>query len=248
MTLPASISLSNQAFSLIGQNRYVDAADILMQALLLMKSEARSNGGIIDDTENNEKHIQQHQEHDTSDSALQNNPTADNVSDSKEDGIPTWKWDIPADGVQGEYVFQRPILLSKSSATEFPDRFFAITFNLALANHLEALRQEQVGDESKSFQLKMLAKQLYELTLQIEGFECVFGFHVAAAIFNNLSNIIRSISNEKEKEAEQYDLLLVSCLCYLSETSNNFAATEEYHGLFASASRVILKCHVAAAA
>jgi hypothetical protein len=126
--------------------------------------------------------------------------------------------------------------LFNASENEFRDRFFVITFNLGLANHLEALSQDQTGGDvsESSDHLKMVAKQLYELALQIERCDGNYGFHITAAIFNNLSNISRALSNGEETDAEKYDELLLKCLCYFVETSNVFTATKAYRGFMAT--------------
>lgn len=242
MERSSSISLNNQGFYLINQKRYDDAAEILRDAILLMRSEAKIHDGILNVDGTNDQPLECNDEHD--EIVIESKETFENTNVKFEDS---------SSSSVDDYVYSTPIFLFNASANEFRDRFFAITFNLALANHLQSLNQDQAtGDDDDDCQssdhLKMVAKQLYELALQIEGCDGNYGFHITAAIFNNLSNISRSLSNGEEMDAEKYDELLLQCLCYFVETSNAFTATKAYRGFMANASRRILKENAAAAA
>jgi hypothetical protein len=245
MVRSTSISLNNQGFALIKQNRYVDAAEILREALLLLKSEAKTCDGILDLNETNDQpteHCDREMSSSDDEILFESKDTFENTNFKLQDS--------PMSSSVHEYVYSSPIFLFNASENEFRDRFFVITFNLGLANHLEALSQDQTGGDvsESSDHLKMVAKQLYELALQIERCDGNYGFHITAAIFNNLATISRTLPNGEETDADKYDELLLKCLCYFVETSNVFTSTTAYRGFVANAFRRILKCNVAAAA
>ena len=90
------------------------------------------------------------------------------------------------------YIYDEPVVLPVHHS-EFNDLFFnlcsfALTFNLGLTNHLNAIEADRLGDVEFAETSKKVARSLYQLSIQIKGTE-VLGHHLPSAIFNNIAAV-----------------------------------------------------------
>jgi tetratricopeptide (TPR) repeat protein len=144
-----------------------------------------------------------------------------------------------------ESIYAKLVVIHADDSRFFALRSFAITFNLAVANHLRSIELRREGNNLLSLQTVGLAKQLYTLALQIEGIE-MCGAHLPVACYNNLAKACRSLGSYEE--AECYGRLVLSNLILLIDTGYLSAPSKIVNGFMKNVTYLLLRSPAVAAA
>jgi hypothetical protein len=196
---PSSRALNNEACSLVKVRRYEEAYALLKEALCSIKVEGEAlriaaSSPLKEIVEANPTLGVEHR-----DEADMNCPNYHFVFVSMSD-------------TASSCIYAKLVYIRDDGSDCLALRAFAITFNLALASHFRSIELERDGKKLLSMQAMRQSRKLYLLALQVEGTE-VYGVHLSAAAFNNLSQICRSLGNDEE--SRYYDHLLLSNLILL---------------------------------
>ena len=113
------------------------------------------------------------------------------------------------EGQSQRYIYDEPVVLPVHHAVN--DLFFnlcsfALTFNLGLTNHLNAIEADRLGDVEFAKTSKTVARSLYQLSIQIKDTE-VLGHHLPSAIFNNIADVCQD-----QQSVLYYDQILLAVL------------------------------------
>eukprot|EP00539_Tryblionella_compressa_P006894 CAMPEP_0178762198 /NCGR_PEP_ID=MMETSP0744-20121128/16408_1 /TAXON_ID=913974 /ORGANISM="Nitzschia punctata, Strain CCMP561" /LENGTH=283 /DNA_ID=CAMNT_0020416847 /DNA_START=119 /DNA_END=970 /DNA_ORIENTATION=- len=253
--LPSSASINNHACSLLFQGKYGEAFELFKAALSELKKEMaaadakRSSAASAPQTVSSAGSPGTHEE-DTS-QPMDCTPTDGTcASDTADDGDTVEEvqdfcslqdFMIPNEQASSaslmsmQWIYSRPLIVSREVCHKASSVAFAVTFNLALASHLRAMEMERNGNLPLAREAYAVALRLYRLPMQhtqdmegdeqaISPFEDRNGF-VYAAIFNNTAHAHASL--QEEEAAAAYRQHLVKTLFFLAD-AGRVAAAEDY--------------------
>lgn len=150
--------------------------------------------------------------------------------------------------IAGGYVYQQPIRVSSETMEECHHMGFVLplilTFNLAVAHHLNALREDTI-DRSKLQRVLRLYELAYRWQMEEQDIqvECI---RFSMAIANNLSEIHRAVSNhDKHQKCLEH---LLSTLMFVVDCNDIDRSAIDMDGFLRNTSELFLNSHCAGAA
>lgn len=120
------------------------------------------------------------------------------------------------------YIHRNPVFVHAPMSEDhvsLTNISFYITFNLGLAHHLKALKDEHDGEVTRSFDA---AKALYGLALRIQNRKSEGDPILVAALLNNLS-VVHGVLNNRS-EMRLYEELLLSALVLMVDHAGQESA------------------------
>jgi hypothetical protein len=246
MTPVSSMALNERACSLLSQGNASDGLELFKKALSVLKNEItlRSTGLLLSDEPQNSSYQEQEATDGVAEACFYRLLPAPKAC--KNESQRFWMYSHPLS-------MQRATIGSACAMWSIHSNVFTLSFNVALASHLQGVEQEMGGDNDAARHSYLVAVRMYNLTLcQCQAIYKkngailnILNDHMCVAIFNNLVHVhamsyqstayaelllktlfylVDSGRVTTVREAANHQMLLENACCLLMTSSNSAAA------------------------
>jgi hypothetical protein len=250
MTTVSSMALNDRACFLLSQGYVSEGLELFKKALSVLKNEIRdqSTGSLNSVAQQKPQYQEREAAAVTNDAGLFGWLTPAPKACTKEHGR--------------FWIFSHPLSMQRvkhgSACAMWSNHadVFTISFNVALASHLQGCEQEVKGDHDAACHSFIVAIKMYNLTLyQCQAEDKInmamvntLNGHVYAAIFNNLAHIHAMLG--KRRQSTAYAEQLLKTLVYLVDSGRvtTFREATTHKLLLENAQCLLMTSSISAAA